>query len=329
MMQEHLPDRVIGPAQAALDYYKKNGYFKLAANASLLLVRAERDKGQYQQALQSGNAFLDLATKSGSHLLMRQAEEVVGTVFFAMQQYPDALVHFQNAKSLADTASDKAYGAVNLAETLSRLGRFAESDATLQFEPVNDTLTILAAKTHTESLLSRGRYQEALVLAQQIPDRYPKMTSGDQLDFERDRAIAESHLGMKRQALNDLSDLESRQETGKTGKESARNLTIAEISLASGLPQQAHDAAAKAAAGFASTGQLDSELHSVCLAAAAAKRLKNAPEYITYSTKAVDIVSQIQHTWSPQVSQTYLSRPDIQLLLRAVPVVARSDRSSS
>lgn len=329
MIQEHLPDRVIGPAQAALDYYKKNGYFKLAANASLLLVRAERDKGQYQQALQSGNAFLDLAAKSGSRLLMRQAEEVVGTVFFATEQYPDALVHFQNAKSLADTASDKAYGAVNFAETLSRLGRFAESDAMLQFDPVNDTLTILAAKTRTTSLLSRARYQEALYLAEQMPDRYPKMSSGDQLDFERDRAIAESHLGMKRQALNDLTDLESREEMGKRGKESAWNLTIAEISLGAGSPQQALDAAAKAAAGFESTGQLDSQLQSVCLAAAAAKKLKNAPEYSTYSTKAVDIISQIQHTWSPQVSQTYLSRPDIQLLLRAVPVVERSDRSSS
>jgi serine/threonine protein kinase/Tfp pilus assembly protein PilF len=329
MNQEHLPDRVIGPAQAALDYYKKNGYFKFAAGASLLLVRAQRDKGQYQQALQSGNAFLALATKSGSHLLMRQAEEVVGTVFFAMEQYPDALVHFENAKSLADTASDKAYGAVNFAETLSRLGRFAESDAMLQFEPVNDTLTILAAKVRTESLLGRGKYQEALLLAQQMPDRYPKMASGDQVEFERDRAIAESHLGMKLQALNDLSDLERKQETWKPGEESPRNLTIAEISLGAGLLQQAHDAAAKAAASFAATGQLDSELQSVCLAAAAAKRLKNVPEYNTYSAKAVDIVSQIQHTWSPQVSQTYLSRPDIQMLLREIPVVSRSDRSSS
>jgi hypothetical protein len=134
---------------------------------------------------------------------------------------------------------------------------------------------------------------------------------------------------MKRQALSDLSDLERREEMGKPGQESARNLTIAEISLGVGLSQQAQDAAVKAAAGFASTGQLDSELQSVCLAAVAAKRLKNAPEYITYSTKAVDIISQIQHTWSPQVSQTYLSRPDIQLLLREIPLGTRSDRSSS
>jgi hypothetical protein len=155
------------------------------------------------------------------------------------------------------------------------------------------------------------------------------MTFGDQLEFERDRAIAESHLGMKLQALNDLSDLERKQQTGKPGEESARNLAIAEISLGAGLLQQAHDAAAKAAAGFAATGQLDSELQSVCLAAAAAKRLKNVPEYSTYSTKAVDIVSQIQHTWSPQVSQTYLSRPDIQMLLRELPVASRSDRRSS
>jgi hypothetical protein len=119
---------------------------------------------------------------------------------------------------------------------------------------------------------------------------------------------------MKKQALDDLDDLERREKTGKFGEESARNLTIAEVSLSVGEAQQAHDAAVQAAAHYASTGQLDSELHSVCLAAAASKLLKDANEYSNFSAKAVDIVAQIQHTWSPQVSQTYLSRPDIRML---------------
>jgi serine/threonine protein kinase len=327
MNQRHLPDQVIGPAQAALDYYKKNGSFMRAANASLFLIRTERDKGQYHQALQSGNEFLDLATKSGSHPLMTKAEEVIGTVFFAMEQYPDALVHFQNAKLLADTVSDRAYGAVNSAETLCRLGRYAESDAMLQFEPVNDTLTTWAAKVRTESLMSRGRYREALSLARQMPTEYPKMSSSDQQEFELDRTIAESHLGMTKQALTDLDDLEGREKTGKFGEESARNLTIAEVSLFAGRAQQAHDASVQAAAHYASTGQLDSELHSVYLAAAASKMLKDAPEYTNFSAKAVDIVAQIQHTWSPQVSQTYFSRPDLQMLMREIPVAAHSRRS--
>jgi len=314
MNQRHLPDRVLGPAQAALDYYKKNGYFMRAANASLVLIRTERDKGQYQQALQSGNEFLDLATKSGSHPLMSKAEEVIGTVFFAMEQYPDALVHFQNAKSLADIASTRAYEAVNTAETLWKLGRYAESDAILQFEPVNDTLTILAAERRTTSLLSRGRYREALSIAQQMPTTYPRMTPGDKQEFALYKTIAESHLGMKKQALNDLDDLERREKTDRFGDEAVRNLEIAEISLFVGLPQQAHGAAVQAAAHFASTGQLDSELHSVCLAATASKKLRDANEYSNFSKKAVDISSQIQHTWSPQVSQTYLSRPDIRML---------------
>jgi tetratricopeptide (TPR) repeat protein len=329
MNQKQLPDEVIGPAQAALDYYKKVGRVGNAAKASLLLIRAQRDKGQYQQALQAGNEVLALATRSGVRDQKRQAEELIGSVLHKKEQYPDALLHFRNAASLVDTASDRAWEAVWAAIQLWKLGRYEESDAMLQIGPVNGMLATFAGEARTASLLSRGRYREALALARQMPERYPKMRSVDQQEFERDRAIAESHLGMTRQALSDLDDLEKREKTGQFGEEAIKNLAIAEVSLFSGLPQQAHDAAVQAAAHYASIGQLDSELHSVCLAAAASKLLKDHTAYSAFSTKAVDIISQIRHTWSPQESQTYFSRPDLQLLMREVPAAANLIRRPS
>ena len=329
MNQKQLPDEVIGPAQAALDYYKKVGFFVPAANASLLLIRTQRDKGQYQQALQSGNEFLALATSSGLHAQRRQAEELIGTVFLKMEQYPDALAHFQNAAALADTATSKAFEAYWAAVPLWKLGRYAESEAMLQIGPVNDMLATWAGEFRTAALLSRMRYREALALARQMPEKYPKMQPNDQQEFESYRAIAESHLGMTKQALSDLDDLERHEKTAKFGEEAERNLVIAEVNLFSRRPRQAHDAAVKAAAHYTSTGQLDSALRSVCLAAAASKLLKDEPAYSTFSAKAVDIISQIRHTWSPQVSQTYLSRPDLQLLMRGVPAAAHLIRRPS
>jgi hypothetical protein len=127
-------------------------------------------------------------------------------------------------------------------------------------------------------------------------------------------------MGLKRQALLDLDALKKQPKSDGPIKEMARDMALAEIDINVGLPQQAHDEVAKAAMHYSSTGQLDSALRSSCIAASASKRLNNGPEFNTYSGIVVDIISRIQHTWNPQVSQTYLSRPDIQMLLRDIPV---------
>ena len=115
MNQTGLTEEVVGPAQAALEYYKRNGYFAPAATASLLLIRAERDRGQYRQALESANAFLNLANTSGINELMWQAEDVTGTVYREMEDYPKALSHFERAGDLSSSMRNKAYETVSSA----------------------------------------------------------------------------------------------------------------------------------------------------------------------------------------------------------------------
>jgi len=325
MNQRHLPDQVIAPAQSALDYYNKIGYLTKAAQASLLLIRSQRDKGQYKQALESSNTFLDLANKSGIQDLNRQAEEVIGTVRLEMEQYPEALTHFEKARSLADAASAKNEAA-HSADVLWRLGRYGESDAMLRFEPVSENLSNYREQVRIESLLSRGNYREALSSAQQIVTTSTKLTLHNKQELALNVALAESRLGMKQRALDDLRNLETQYPTHEDNELATRELASAEIKLSAGQAQQAHDAAAKAAQYFASNEQLDSDLRSVCLAAAAAKMLKNKGEYDEFSKKAVDISGQIQQTWSPQVTQTYFSRPDIRTLLRQVPLATAPSR---
>ena len=326
MNQKHLPDQVIGPAQSALDYYNKNGYFGLARNATLLLIRADRDKGQYKQALQSANDFMALASKSDNAELKRQGEELAGTVLTEMEHYPDALQHLETAMSLAGTATTREYGHMNCAEVLWRLGRYAEADEMLRIEPINDSFAIWAAKIRGESLLSQARYREALSLARQEIATAKNLKPADVQEFALSMAVGESHLGMKQEALHDRGDRNDRTAARGIYDLAERNLAFAEIDLATGSAQEAYDGAANAATHFASTGQLDSYLQSVALAAAASKILGNSDEYQSYSAKTVDTISQIQQTWSPQASQTYFSRPDIRILLRGVPVSTRSNR---
>ena len=321
MNQKGLPDKVIGPAQVALDYYKQNGFFEPAARASLLLIRAQRDHGQYQSALQSGNEFLALATKSDMRELRMEAEEVVGTVFLAKEHYSDALVHFQNAESFADTNSMRASQKLHCSDALWKLGRYSESEILLSSLSGHDSFMEGVDSVHIASLLSRREYETALTLSREMIAKDPKMASYLKLELEQDEAIAESHLGLRNQALEDLTKVVG-ESTNDAEDEAKAKLSAAEVYLALGLRQQAYDNAVPAQIYFASSGQQDSELRSALLAAVASKELKNTSEYSKYSVKVVDIISQLQHTYDPQGLQFYLSRPDLRTLRQEVSETA-------
>ena len=320
MNLRHDPDEVIGPAQAALDYYTRTGRLIMAGNASLLLIRAERDKGQYAQAFEAGTAFLDVANKSGVHELIRNAHEVVGTVLIPMEQYPQALTHFESAYSLAETASDREYLAINAADALWKLGRYPECDAMLRFTPTNDKVAALMISERDGSLLSQGRFREVVALSDEVITRHPEMDADDRHIVLTKKLLARTHLGRSPQTLMELDAFDKESRTSDAAEESVRDLVLAEAELSSGMVEAAHRSAVEASTHFEASHQLDSELRSVCLAAAAAKGLKLSTEYNLYATKAVDILSQIKQTWGPQAFQSYVSRPDLQLLLRQIQI---------
>ena len=325
MDQRHLPDRVIAPAQSALGYYKQNGFFREAASASLLLIRTQRNKGEYSQALESGRAFQDLATKSGIRQLIALSEEVVGTVYLEMEQYPNALERFRNARLAADGTNAKAYQALHCANTLWKLGRYSESDEILQSVPTTETFKYLLAEIRVASLLSKMKYREADALAQNMLAKDPTMGTDRKQQFELAEALAESHLQMKPAAFKHLENVSNGQSKDPAGDWGAQ-LSVAEVNLSLGMEQQALDSATKAATHFAAMNQLDSELRSLCIGASASKALNNTAAYEQLSKKTVDILAQLQQTWGPQALRSYLSRADLQTLMRGASISAPFDR---
>jgi len=151
------------------------------------------------------------------------------------------------------------------------------------------------------------------------------MDRGALEEVAMDRAIAESHLHQEKEALKDL-DGSARGEPDDPGEAAARDLAIAEVSLGAGLAQRAEEAAAKAAAQFKSAGLLDSELRSACIGASAARMTRDSAAAAGFSAEVVDIGAKIQQTWTPQASQTYFSRPDIQGLMRENRLARLPDR---
>jgi tetratricopeptide (TPR) repeat protein len=320
MNQEHRPKEVAGPAQAALEYYQKHGFFSLASNAALLLVRAERDQGQYKQALASGNELLAVAMQSGNPAFKMQAEETVGTVDLRLELYPDALTHFRNAADAAATDAWRSYQELHCAATLWKLGRYPESEAKFKAASGNAALLADVGESRVGSLMSQQKYRQVLKLAQQLITGNPDLGTDSKVDLEVDTAIAASHLGMKKQAIAGLSAYVAPDQPKDDPSDAAQDkLIAAEIYLFTGLNQQAHDAAMAALDYFASAGQLDSALHSACLAAAASKALKDDAGFVLFSKKIVDIQRDLQHNWGPDPFQTYILRPDIRALTQRIP----------
>lgn len=318
--QKHLPDQLIPPAQAALDFYKQNGFFGSAAKAELLLVRSARDRGQYERALTSGNELLRLVAQAADRGQLTQAEETVGTIYLDEEDFPQALSQFQRARAAADTDSLRSYEVLHCADTLWRLGRYADADSELSTLSANAGFAERVARVRVASLLSRRQYQPALWLAQKTMAGDAQMMPGRKQIFEQDEAIAEAHLGRKQQALEELALIDP----GDDREDKAiQGLVAAEVYLAAGMAQQAYDAAATAQQYFASSRKPDSELQSAYLAELAAISLNDAKKRADNAAIVVDILQGLEHTWGPQTYQIYLSRPDLRMLRQSVLGKAR------
>lgn len=315
MNQEGYPDQVIAPAQAAREYYQKHGYLSLAEFASLLLVRTQRDQGHYQEALQAGNATLEMANRSGIRRLIMQSEEAVGSVYASVENYPEALPHYQRAAAFADKDDDKGKELLHSANALWQIGRYRESDAVLDALPAVAAVQWYGAIQRSSSLLSRRRYKEAQSVAAATARQYREIDDTRKQEFLWRGLLAQSHLGQAKRATPKLQQLASTLSAGDPSDLWERRLAIAEVNLTAGNFEEARRTASAAADYFMSLPQPESQLRSVLLGACAARALRDEVAYQAYSKRAIDILNKVKETWGPDSTQSYLTRPDIVALL--------------
>jgi serine/threonine protein kinase len=316
MDKQQQPDQVIAPAQAALDYFRQNGFFSNATKASLLLIRAQKEKGEYSQALQSSKALHDVVVQSGDRYLALLSEENLGSIYFAMEAYPDALIHYQNARGLTSKTADLTLLSQQCFDTLWRLGRIPESDSMLSGMPAKEQASTDVVYLHIASLLSQNKYRDATTLAKKVLASNPSMDGDDKQNIELAEALAEAHLEQRTSALRILDEIAT--EKPYPANLWRSKLDMAEIALNVGRPQEARDLIAEAGPHFVSTGQLDSALRSEILSALASRELANQSDFNASMKKTVDTRTNLQQNWGLQAFQIYIARPDIQARLREI-----------
>ena len=317
--QQNRPAEIIGPATAALRYYKANGFFFLAAQSSLFIGRAQRSLGQLQQAIQTGNELAELSNHAGALGFRTQAQELLGTTYLLMENYPQALDHLQSAFSLAGDGPAKPYEAYHEAEVFTRIGDFPDAERMLALTlPTNQS----AGELRVEVLLGQRKLPQAEALATKLIRQTPSLDPDVKYDLETDRALAQAMTGDKKSALAYLGSTPASNDLPLDSSHIAsRELDSAAIALAAGDPQAAFDSALKAESYYSSQSMPDSDLRSALVAARAARILHNEAAAKEFTQKSVDILGRLRQTWSPHLFRSYTFRPDIEYLVKGIPPI--------
>lgn len=321
--RQDCPKQAVSFAESALDYYRQAGYFTESTKALILLIRARRHEANFQDALKLCRQGLDLEERSGSPPVMIQMEEAVGTVYSALEQFPEALNHFQIAEGIARrNGSDLlGYEVVFTAEALAQLGRYKDAEAALydlnSASARDPYLTSSIDSVMAEMRLSQGRYKEAFDAA----SRARHLDPSSPLDLDT-MALADLYLGSKQKARALASQaLSAAQNTSDQVLIARTQLAYASICFKTSSIEQAKTLAESAQVTFAKLSQPESEWRTLALLAQAAAAEGDLKSTKKFSSKSLDILLGLEHNWGTSFYGTYLSRPDVKIEIRKTRVL--------
>jgi serine/threonine protein kinase len=315
-------DEQIQWAQSALKYYKDFGFLGQASDTEILIVRGERGKGNLGRALQSSMELLDVAKRSGRAVLVEGAQETIGSVFFELEDYPQALMHYEEALRLSRSTNEYIpYQTVHCADVLWRLGRYDDAAAMLK------SITSQAAKrpdialdiahARAEMYLSQKRLSEAINVSDRVIKQNPKLGARDLIEFNSVSTLAKAQAGRVRNAQEAGQELLTLAQQTRDEKLIAEaSLTQATLDLLAGSPKSARTLAEAANVYFSSKHLIESDWLSLLCAAQASSAMGDKTSSANQTQQIVDKLSTIEQNWSSPVFGQYRARPDIQAAMK-------------
>ncbi len=308
-------DEQIGYARSALKYFQDYGFMNPADKAETLILRAERDKGNFAEALQAGNQLLEIASRTRSRLYVELAQESIGNVLLRLERYPEALGHFEEAVGeMKALGHDPGYPQLLTAQALWQTGEYGRTEAAVaalspDMRKRNDPAAALA-RMEAEISLSKNDPKVALDLAQKA-EQQSSSEHADTRDLDRVTALAQAQLGHLAEAREAAARLQSAAKATGNQEDAARaEMVEAQLDLQSGDPGSAKAKAAAAEQFFTGKTMEESAALSLLLEAQAAQRLNDPASTADLSRKCLDVFGQIKQAWGASTFRTYSSRPD-------------------
>ena len=298
----------------ALDYYKRYQFPKESLIPLLLLVRQKNNQSQFESGRQSGIALLSFAADARNVTIVAQAEEAVGTSYFGLQQYPEALAHFEasfGAAVRSNYAEIASYQMLHRAETLGCLGQIEEAEHLLA-QVKDENMATEHSRIRARLLSMQGRYSEAIEVTRRALAADPGLNAGAAADFRIAGLLAAAKSGALDQArvwAREAADLA--QKAGVPETVADVSFAQAVLNLAAGSPQKAKYYAETALTFFETHGQKESEWLTLYHLARIEKALGSKDGARQEASKSLAILSVLEHNWTAQAKLTYERRPDV------------------
>jgi DNA-binding winged helix-turn-helix (wHTH) protein/tetratricopeptide (TPR) repeat protein len=148
-------------ANRAREHYRSYGSVDGVADAELMRIDGETKMGQLAQALKDAQALLATSEQTHSDLFAEDTEVQLGLIYSAMNNEPEALVHFLRAQAWSrKTGSQPELKAVHVAGSYARLGRWKEARAAWDKVPVSTGKDPDSAKAYAEvAALMKGLHK--------------------------------------------------------------------------------------------------------------------------------------------------------------------------
>jgi tetratricopeptide (TPR) repeat protein len=315
-------DEEIALARAALKYFEDFGFAEMAASASTLIVMGELGEGNLSAARKDSVELVHDAEAANSRLSLEYAEDTAGSVSFSLEDYPDALRHYEHALDISRIAHEnQAIQQISCADALWRLGRYDEAESTLEEIPHDvrqrADISLYIQVADASMRLSQDRYREAIEISTKALNSSPDIAAGQAAELRVARALAEGRLGQSTSAHLDADRLlKLGKDNSDEGIASQAELATAELFLWENHPEKAVPLLEAANQYFSRAGMKESEWKSLYLLAKVNKESGNKAGASQNAAKALDILRNLEQSWGSSAFAQYSSRPDNQIEMR-------------
>jgi len=305
-------EEIVPDAQEALKFYQTNHYMKETLQCLALLGRAQRDKGDYDGAFASFRSELAKSESSRDKQQISLAHEGLGSTFFELDRYPEALDEYRKMLQLAATDEQAGYANLACGNTLCQMGNYSEAEAAFaRADTVAKKLGPLRVQLiygRADMALSRNQFREAEELAStglsHGGDRVPLMKN----QFDELIGLALGAQGKKKDALAKCDSARAGLAEGHAVSAAlGADLVMLEVLIQGGNKK---DAARLFEQIRPRLGPYpESRWRALALAASVDRQ---------YAGPARAALKSLSDLWGDSAYQTYVARPDVAKLSAAV-----------
>jgi tetratricopeptide (TPR) repeat protein len=322
-IQQHKDDEAARYVEQALPFYQGGGYRRETTQALQILSRANRNKGNYEAAIQAFGQQLETARRLGDKPNEALSTEGLGGILSRQGRYPEALTHFETSKALY-TAIGLHNGIVisslNTASMIWSLGRYSEArtllDQVLKSEssPKGSRELVVASGVEiADATLSQNNFAESKSRARQAIALAGSDFPVSIIQAKRILGVANALSGSADVGVTQCKEaFDLANQSQDPWLISTTQLAYAQVLLEKGDAQNALTNALQAEALFEKLGHQELPWRVMLIAALASSRAGDRAKAKEYASRSSERLKVLEQKWEPKVFQDYLNRPDIQ-----------------